>query len=99
MDLYRDLPEPRDGSELEQLNRVLVPADNLVTIFMPQLPGVPGSGIPPAPALDKLAPDDRLARISVNDFPTDGNVVRRAYLSAGKATAELQSSLALQARP
>ncbi len=83
MDMYRDLPEPRDSSELEQLNQVLGPADNLVTIFIPPVNGDPTTGVPPPPVLDKLPPDDRLARISVNNFVTDGNTVRRDYVLYG----------------
>ncbi len=80
LDLYRDLPEPRRGAELPELTAVLRDADKVVTIFSPDDAGKPGSGIAAPIALQSLPEDSRPDRITVNDFPTDGEVVRRALI-------------------
>jgi len=74
LDLYRDLAEPRDGSRMSELNRVLQQYPNIVGIF--------GFGdldhpikIPFAPALAKN-PD----RYGFNDFPFEFGAVRRGFL-------------------
>jgi len=74
LDIYRDLPVPRNGSQLAQLNRVLEQNQNVVGIF--------GFGdmeqpikIPCAPALEKT-PD----RCAFNDFPFEFGAVRRGFL-------------------
>jgi adenylate cyclase len=74
LDIYRDLPVPRDISQLAQLNRVLQQNKNIVGIF--------GFGdmdhpikIPFAPVLART-PD----RYGFNDFPFEFGAVRRAFL-------------------
>jgi adenylate cyclase len=83
LDLYRDLAEPRNGSELPQLRKVLQSAEDIFTIFVPDEEGKPGTGIPGPLALSSLPPDDRVDRICVNDFPSDGLIIRRAWLFHG----------------
>jgi CHASE2 domain-containing sensor protein/class 3 adenylate cyclase len=74
LDLYRDLPEPRDRSELPLLNAALA-RDNIVAIFLSgnQSP----FQVPPPPALGADP-----TRCGFNNFFTDGKAVRRACLSA-----------------
>ncbi|MEA3187845.1 MAG: adenylate cyclase [Chthoniobacter sp.] len=74
LDIYRDLPVPRDGSQVADLNRVLQEHQNIVGIF--------GFGdmehpvkIPFAPAL-AATPE----RYGFNDFPFEFGAVRRAFL-------------------
>jgi adenylate cyclase len=82
LDLYRDLPEPRAGTELPLLNKTLLAHDNITTIFRLGDPEKPFL-IPP-PACLQGAPD----RFGFNDFPYDYKSVRRAFLYAriGKTT-------------
>ncbi len=84
LDLYRDLPEPRDGSELPELAAVLKEEESVITIFLPELPQG-GGGVPAPLVLQTLGPDEWLERICVNDFPSDGAMVRRAWLYMGSA--------------
>jgi adenylate cyclase len=74
LDLYRDLPEPRNGSEIAVLNKTLVRYPNIITITLTGDAQQP-LGVPPPPAIAKN-PD----RYGINDFPTDNGTVRRAYL-------------------
>ncbi|HEV7406784.1 MAG TPA: adenylate/guanylate cyclase domain-containing protein [Chthoniobacteraceae bacterium] len=80
LDLFRDLPEPRDGTQLAELEAVMRPAENLVTIFLPTQEGRPASGVS-APAVLKTLPEEEwVERVTINDFPIDDSTVRRAYL-------------------
>jgi adenylate cyclase len=74
LDIYRDLPVPRDGSQLAEFNRVLQQNQNIVGIF--------GFGdmdhpikIPFAPVLAKTP-----ERYGFNDFAFEFGAVRRAFL-------------------
>jgi adenylate cyclase len=74
LDIYRDLPVPRDGSQLAEFDRVLQQYENIVGIF--------GFGdmdhpikIPFAPVLGKTP-----ERYGFNDFPFEFGAVRRAFL-------------------
>jgi adenylate cyclase len=73
IDLYRDLPEPRDGSERTILDKTLLRYPNIISIFLfgtEQKPFV----IPPPPS---VAQDS--TRYAFNNF-LDGKVIRRAFL-------------------
>lgn len=83
LDLYRDLSEPRDRSQLPQLEQVLKSADNVFGIFTPDTEGQPGSGVPGPVALSSLPPEEWQDRVCVNDFPSDEIVVRRGWLFRG----------------
>lgn len=78
LDLYRDLPDPRDGIETPVLNKTLTQYPNIVCIFLlgdktkPEKPLL--GGIPPPPALITAS-----TRYGFNNFPDD-KVVRRAFL-------------------
>ena len=83
VDLYRDLPEPRNGSGSAALQRVMAANPNIIWICKfgdKSFPGIP------APPFLRDAPD----RISFNDFPIDEKEVRRGllYLDDGKTTVE-----------
>ena len=74
LDLYRDVPVPRDGSRIAELNRVLEQNQNIVGIFKF---GDPEHAI-------KIAPASALAqnpdRYGFNDLPFELGAVRRAFL-------------------
>jgi adenylate cyclase len=74
LDIFRDLPVPRDGSRLAELNRVLRQNQNIVGIFrfgdMEHPIKIP---FPPALA-------DSPDRYGINDFPFEFGAVRRAFL-------------------
>jgi adenylate cyclase len=74
LDIYRDLPVPRDGSQLAELNRVLQQNQNIVGIFVFGDMEHPIK-IPFAPALAE--PPDRYG---ISDFPLDFGAVRRGFL-------------------
>ncbi len=80
LDLYRDLPEPREGTEIHALEEVFRQADVLTTIYLP--PDATGPGVPAAPSL-KDFPD----RTAFNSFPADTTngqkegCIRRAILA------------------
>ncbi|HEX4140866.1 MAG TPA: adenylate/guanylate cyclase domain-containing protein [Candidatus Methylacidiphilales bacterium] len=84
LDLYRDLPEPRDKSELPLLEKALAP-QNIVAIFI--------SGdkkpfkIPPPASLVA----DR-TRYGLNNFITDGKTVRRGFMSVKLADGKTYNS-------
>lgn len=86
LDLYRDLPEPRNASKLPILDHAFRTTENLITIF---LPDVGGKGIPGPPSLIDM-PD----RLAFNDFPLDRTVARRASLFA-KHNDQIYQSFAL----
>ena len=74
LDLYRDLPVPRDSSQIAELNRALQANDNIIGIF--------GFGdrehpvrIPYPPMLADM-PD----RFGFNDVPFELGAVRRGFL-------------------
>ena len=73
LDLYRDLPEPRDGRFSQVFSNSLLAHTNLVCIFG----GPDDAPIAPPPAVADLP-----GRIGFNAFPADqdGGVVRRALL-------------------
>lgn len=89
LDLYRDLPEPRDRIHLEELNRVLRQNQNIVGIFTFGDPEHPFK-IPFAPALAET-PD----RYGFNDFPLENGTVRRAWLLLGDNEDHVFTSFAL----
>ena len=81
LDLYRDLPEPRNGRSVGALNATLAAHTNIICIYT--------DGVAEPPVLK-----DQLHRIGFNSFPVDRNgVVRRAMLLTGEG-AEQQTSLA-----
>ena len=73
VDFYRDLPEPRDGSEIATLNHTLTQYPNIICIFLYHSPDHPFA-IPPPPI---LRGND--AQYTFNNFP-DSRIIRRAYL-------------------
>jgi adenylate cyclase len=73
LDLYRDLPEPRNGSELPALNQVLAQNPNIICIFKFGTEAKPFE-IGPPPILAG-APD----RIGFNDF-ADNKTIRRGLI-------------------
>jgi len=76
IDLYRDLPEPRDGSGQSELHAVLAEFDNIVPIFLP-------GSIEPPPATLRLAAQqnaDWIDWVGSNEFPRDGKITRRGLL-------------------
>jgi adenylate cyclase len=74
IDLYRDLPEPRNGSEASILNQTLTRYPNIIGIFLFGTEKQPFR-IPPPAALRQ-----DLSRCGFNDFPIDYKTVRRAFL-------------------
>jgi adenylate cyclase len=74
IDLYRDLPEPRDGSQIATLNKTLAKYPNIVGIFGFGTKEKPFR-ILPAPGLGQ-----DLNRCGFNDFPIDYKTVRRGFL-------------------
>jgi len=74
LDLYRDLPEPRDGSELGSLNRVLEDNANIVCIFRFGNESQPFQIAPPV--ILAQSPD----RVGFNDFSFDYKTVRRGFI-------------------
>jgi adenylate cyclase len=75
LDLYRDLPEPRDGSGLPQLNAVLAQNFNIIPIFLYASKDKPFAIAPPA--LLSGSPD----RIGFNNFQADYRTIRRGFVS------------------
>lgn len=77
LDLYRDLPEPRNGSESAILTKTLQDEkhDNIIAIFLTGTDS-PFGIAPPACLLNDPS------RYGFNNFPYDYKSVRRAYLSA-----------------
>lgn len=73
VDLYRDLPEPRDHSKIGVLNDTLKKHQNIVSIFLFDTPEDPYLIAPP-----KIVQDDP-SRFGFNNFP-DTKIIRRAYL-------------------
>ena len=74
LDLYRDLPEPRDGSELAQLNPVLAKYPNIIAIFLYGSVDNPFSIRPPAILTDYAQ------RVGFNNFATDYRTARRGFI-------------------
>src|SRR5437588_11523132 len=74
LDLYRDVPVPRDGSRIAELNRVLEQNQNIVGIFKF---GDPEHAIKIAPASALAATPERYG---FNDFPFELGAVRRGFL-------------------
>jgi adenylate cyclase len=88
LDIWRDIPVPKNGAGLPQFNQVLQDNSNIVAIFTL-------SGIAPPAILQSNAD-----RIAFNDtFPADVEVdhtipkVRRAHLTANTASGEVYDSL------
>lgn len=91
LDLYRDLPEPRDASELGQLNPVLAHNSNIIAIFLFNTDtSGPVISVAP-PAILSSSPD----RIGFNDFATDNRVVRRGFIFSPREEGSLAWQLAL----
>ncbi len=86
LDLYRDLPQPRDRSELASLDSALA-HDNIVAIFFAG--GESPFQIPPPNSLR----GDRL-RYGFNNFMTDGKTLRRGCISARLADGKTYNSFA-----
>jgi adenylate cyclase len=77
LDLYRDLPEPRDGSELAQLNSVLAQNANIICIFLYDDRNHPDEEpfqVRPPSILLKVRD-----RIAFNNFAADDRTVRRGF--------------------
>jgi adenylate cyclase len=95
LDLYRDLPVPRDGSQLGGLNRVLRENQNIVAIFKFG-DAEHAIKISPAPALAET-PD----RYGFNDLPFELGAVRRGFLllwdNQGRVYPSFALALALRA--
>jgi len=90
LDLYRDLPEPRNGTELAQLNSELARYPNIISIFLHGDEKGPGVAIPPPPILAKYP-----QRIGFNNFATDTRTVRRGILYDPEGNASLAWQIAL----
>jgi adenylate cyclase len=88
LDLYRDLPVPRDGNQLGELNRVLHQNQNIIGIFKFGDAEHPIK-IPFAPALGE--PE----RHGFNDFPFELGAVRRGFLFLADAKGDAYPSFAL----
>ena len=89
LDLYRDLPEPRDGSELAQLNSVLAAHANIICIFLYREEANPFQIKPPSLLLG--SPD----RIGFNNFSPEDRTVRRGYIYLPREHGSLAWQLAL----
>jgi adenylate cyclase len=74
LDIYRDLPVPRDGSQVGEFNRVLEQNQNIIGIFAFGDLDHPIK-IPFPPALAKTP-----ERYGLNDFPFEFGAVRRGFL-------------------
>lgn len=74
VDFYRDLPEPRDGSEIADLNKTLTKYPNIIPIFLTNYDEKHPFAIPPPPVL-KGDP----SRIGFNNF-LEPKIIRRAFL-------------------
>jgi CHASE2 domain-containing sensor protein/class 3 adenylate cyclase len=75
-DIYRDLPDPRSGEQVGELNATLLRHTNIVAIRM--IGNVKQKGIPGPPVLEGLP-----GRVGFNDFPLDEHIdnrVRRGLL-------------------
>jgi adenylate cyclase len=77
LDLYRDLPEPRDGSGSSALNQTFLRYPNIISIFLFGDENTPFV-IPPPPLFTTGAAADP-GRYSFNNFP-DSKTIRRAFL-------------------
>lgn len=89
LDIYRDLPVPRDGSQLAELEAVLRRHENIIAIASPAGPGT--RELPPPPALV-----GNPMRVAVNDLPFDtgaGPIVRRGFLFLDDMAGETHYSL------
>jgi adenylate cyclase len=72
LDFYRDLPEPRDGSQSAVLNQTLLRYPNIISIFSFGTEADPFAIKPPA----VLIADS--TRYGFHDFP-EAHIIRRAY--------------------
>src|SRR5438067_9421869 len=83
VDIYRDLPVPRNGSGMPALERVLAANPNIIWTF--KFGGKNSDGVAP-PTFLQNAPD----RIGFNDYPIDDKVIRRGllYLDDGQNSFE-----------
>src|SRR5438105_2403172 len=74
LDIYRDVPVPRNGSQIAQLNRVLWEHQNVIGIFK--------FGSPEDPIKVSFPPALRQTseRYGFNDFPFELGAVRRGFL-------------------
>ncbi len=77
LDLFRDLPEPRDGTGSSVLDRTFVHYPNIVPIFL-YGDETKAFDIPP-PKVFVSGPNADASRYAFNNFP-DLKVIRRAYL-------------------
>jgi adenylate cyclase len=90
LDLYRDLPEPRNGSELAQLNSVLARHANIISIFLYDTGEHPFRIAPPAILAGSLQ------RIGFNNFAVDYRTVRRGFVYLPPEYASLPWQLTLR---
>lgn len=74
LDFFRDLPEPRKGTELDILNKTLLRYPNIIGIFLFGKEDDPFGGIPPPPVLK-----DDPSRYGFNNF-LDVKVIRRGFV-------------------
>ena len=88
LDLFRNLPEPREKGALPRLASALRDTENLIAIF--SLPDANRKHISPPPSLVDLP-----ERLAFNDFPLDHDVVRRGLLFATSPDGETYPSFAL----
>ena len=89
LDLYRDLPEPRKGTELAELNPVLAKYSNIICMFFYGDERSPFDVRPPSILADYPQ------RIGFNNFATDDRVVRRGFIFLPKEYGSLAWQLAL----
>jgi adenylate cyclase len=89
IDLYRDLPEPRDGSELAQLNPVLARYPNIICIFLHGDQDTRAAIHPPAILANYPQ------RLGFNNFAADFRTVRRGIIFSPENDASLAWQLAL----
>jgi adenylate cyclase len=86
IDLYRDLPEPRDGSGTPILNQTWIKYPNIVPIFLfdSDDKGQPFIDVPP-PQVLASGPNADPTRLAFNNLP-DLKIIRRAWLFEGDWT-------------
>ena len=96
IDLYRDLPEPRDHSQIAAFNATLQKYPNIIPIALAVTQNIPGPHpfvIPPPPGLK-----GDVTRFGLNNF-MDGKVIRRAMVlwpNNAKYQGDIYMSLAAQ---
>jgi len=87
VDMYRNLPVPKNGSQLTRLNDVLLSNNNIICIWNPG--DAQHHGIPPPPVLKSYT-----ERLGINSFTPDyqiDKIVRRGLLFSSDGTSSFPS--------